>query len=77
MSNSLIPIPPPNIARNSLVNLASSCFGGAVMRYKVLDRAVTLLMLMGSVLLILWVVVGYGPEGSGIQNTRQQTARIR
>ena len=47
------------------------------MRYKFLDRSLTLLMLIGSVLFILWIVMGYGPEGITSEGTRQRAARVQ
>ena len=49
--------------------------GARVMRYN-FDRSLALLMLIGSVLVVLWIVVGYSPQGLTTQSTpRQQTAR--
>ena len=49
--------------------------GARVMRYN-FDRSLALLMLIGSVLVVLWIVVGYGPQGLTAQSTpHQQTAR--
>ena len=49
--------------------------GARVMRYN-FDCSLALLMLIGSVLVVLWIVVGYGPQGLAAQSTpQQQTAR--
>ena len=45
------------------------------MRHKVLDRPLSLLMLIGSILFVLWIVMGYVPEG--ITGTRQHTAQVQ
>jgi hypothetical protein len=45
------------------------------MRYN-FDCSLALLMLIGSVLVVLWIVVGYSPQGLTAQSTpQQQTAR--
>ena len=49
--------------------------GARLMRYN-FDRSLALLMLIGSILVVLWIVVGYSPQGLTTQSTpRQQTAR--
>jgi hypothetical protein len=47
------------------------------MRYKFLDRSLTLLMLIGSILFVLWILVGYGPDGVTVEGTQRQTARLQ